>query len=464
MIRGTIYQFLLCLVLAIPAGNAMCQDLNGATEDDETTDAYDEERLPAATFRVNVVDFARPEWERELSMGMVNVIIPDDFKGEQKKLPEYLDMVPGLHVERRGGEGQYSTVTMRGSSSAQVNIYVDGVPQNLGVDGAIDLSLIPLRNVARIEIYRGHVPARFSGAPIGGVINIVTKKPKGFGFNISAGAKSFTGRNADAGLTAPLFGGSLLLGFHRDQSLGDFGYEYTPPTPPKPREGALVQMPYPSCGITLPCTRTRKSNSYKNTDALIKWQNENWYSKFAWKETSRFYPNETNKYGGGPESRIDLDEELQGAYSLNTYHRYQKVDQYDLLLGRRQIWRDLEWGIEASYMKQEKLYDMMDFKWSPDRFQTAYIRYPGEIWNTYDTKRYGLNLDGSYKFGARQVIEFRADFFDEKLSMDGNQRYSLEGGGYSRDGAGGLQAEPAPVTYRRATWRVQASDTISLND
>ena len=450
------YLFLLYMALAFSA-NAICQDVN-----DDDLDG--EEPLTPATFRISVVDFTRPEWERELSMGTANVIIPDDFKGEQKKLPEYLDMVPGLHIERRGGEGQYSAVTMRGSTSAQVTIYVDGVPQNLGLDGAVDLSLIPMSNVARIEVYRGHVPARFSGAPIGGVINIVTKKPRGLGFNISAGAKSFSGKNADATITAPLFGGSLLLGFHRDQSKGDFGYEYTPPTLPAYREGAQVQQPYPSCGITLPCARTRKSNSYKDTDALIKWQDENLYSKFAWKETSRFYPNETNKKGSGLESRIDLDEELLGPYSLNTYHRYQKVDQYDLLLGRRQTWRDVEWGVEANYMKQEKLYDMMDFKWQPDRFQTAYIRYPGEIWNTYDTRRYGLSLDGSYKFGDRQLIEFRADFFDEKLMMDGNQARSLEGGGYSKDSVSGRQAEPVPVSYRRATWHVQASDTITLNE
>ena len=58
---------------------------------------------------------------------------------------------------------------LRGCNAAQVTIYVDGVPQNLGQDGAMDLSLIPMSNVARIEVYRGYVPARFSGAPIGGL-------------------------------------------------------------------------------------------------------------------------------------------------------------------------------------------------------------------------------------------------------------------------------------------------------
>jgi len=409
--------------------------------------AYDDgEPLPAATFRVNVVDFLRPQWEQELSIGAVNVIIPDDYRSEQKKLPEYLDMVPGLHVERRGGDGQYSTVTMRGSTSAQVTIYVDGVPQNLGVDGAIDLSLIPVSNVARIEIYRGYVPARFSGAPIGGVINIVTKKPQGFAFNISAGLKSFSGKNADATFTAPLFGGSFLFGFHHDRSDGNFGYEYKAPVMDF-GDGAAIE--YPGCGIISPCDRTRKSNSYKNTDILLKWQNENWYSKFAWKETSRFYPNETNKPTSlGVESATDIDVD-QGQYMHFTRYRYQKADQYDLLLGRRQSWGNLDWGLEANYMKQDKYYDMLDFKWRPDLFSWNYVNRPGLAWNTYGTGRYGINFDGSYKLGERQMFEFRTDYFNEKLEMDGNgvciTDYMLcepgDGGGYT----GG----DGPLEYKR---------------
>lgn len=50
---------------------------------------------------------------------------------------------------------------------------------NLNGDSAVNLSAIPVDNVERIEVYRGYVPARFSGAPLGGAINIVTKnQPK----------------------------------------------------------------------------------------------------------------------------------------------------------------------------------------------------------------------------------------------------------------------------------------------
>ena len=437
----------------IPASDAALTD----AETNET----EEQPIPA-TFRVNVVDFLRPEWEQELSMGTVNVIIPDDFKGEQKKLPEYLDMVPGLHVERRGGEGQYSTVTMRGSTSAQVTIYVDGVPQNFGIDGAIDLSLIPVSNVARIEIYRGYIPARFSGAPIGGVINIVTKKPQGFDFSVSSGARSFTGKSTDGTFTAPLFGGSLLMGFHHERSDGDFGYELKPPV-----DSAGTFYPYVTCGIEIPCWRTRKSNSYKMTDALIKWQNENWYSKFAWKETSRFFPNATN-YGGSAlgEFAVDSDMPYTAERYLNgyTFYRYQKADQYDLLLGRRQTWGNLEWGAEANYTKQDKFYEMKDFTWRPDLFNAMYGMYAGSIWNDYNTKRFGVNLDGSYRLGERQMFEFRADYFNEKLGMDGNINCAGSNANCNFHEGGGYTHGNGPMAYKRNAWHIQGSDTITLND
>jgi outer membrane receptor protein involved in Fe transport len=403
------------------------------------------------------VQAERPDWERVLSLGTVDVIVPDDFKGEQKKLPEYLNMVPGLHVERRGGEGQYSTVTMRGSTSAQVNIYVDGVPQNTGGDTGVDLSLISMNNVARIEVYRGYVPTRFSGAPIGGVINIVTKKPQGLGGVVSVGVKSLKGRQLDATLTGPLFGGSFLLGLHRDQSHGDFKYEYY-------NNGTSMSR---ACGggggytgdstDGEPCTRWRKSNQHQNTDILLKWQDDNWFLRGAWKRTSRYHPNPVS-FGGRNAPGLTWNN-VPTDTDRGTWYNYQKVDQYDLVAGRRQTWGNLDWGLEVGYMKQNKAYHEMNLYWTPSFFDKNFIR-TGQIWNTYDTERYSLALDASYKMGENHLLEFRGDFFDETLTMDGNPgppylENMSDSGGYNLG---------SPVTYQRDTWHAQLSDTITLNE
>lgn len=108
------------------------------------------------------VEAKRPDWEAKLSPGTVTVIRPDDYKGEQKDLPDLLKMVPGVHVRELNGKGQYTTVSVRGSTAAQVGVFVDGVLFNLGGDAAADISTIPVHNVngsrSTAAIYR-HVLA-----------------------------------------------------------------------------------------------------------------------------------------------------------------------------------------------------------------------------------------------------------------------------------------------------------------
>lgn len=178
------------------------------------------------------VEAKRPDWESKLSPGSVTVIRPDEFKGEQKELPDLLKMVPGVHVREVNGKGQYTTVTVRGSTAAQVGIFIDGILTNLGGDAAVDISTIPVKNVERIEVYRGYIPSRFGGTFIGGVINIVTKRPTRAHIAAELGKASFGGKSGSLELVTPLKSGSLLLGLNYEAADGDFPYEnyYAPNT------------------------------------------------------------------------------------------------------------------------------------------------------------------------------------------------------------------------------------------
>lgn len=419
------------------------------------------------------VQATRPDWESFLSPGTVNVVIPDDYAGEQKKLPEFLEMVPGLHVNRRGGEGQYATLSVRGSTSAQVNIYIDGVPQNTGGDAAVDLSLIPVENVARIEVYRGYVPARFSGAPLGGVVNIVTKKPAGFGGRAAVGASSFNGRRGDLTVTAPLFSGSLLLGVHHEEADGDFKYKYIHPgqtntypdvsgSPPFTYDGTVNGKP-------LPIERRRQSNGYNNTDVLLKWQDEHWQVKGVWKKVDRYYPMITNY--GTPNSDgtrwVDTDG-LENGWSpmpMNrlSEHRKQELTQYDFTIGRRQRAGKLEWGVEAFYTHQKKDYHIDNL---PEWYDLMNVPV-AQLWTKYRNERAGVSLDGTYNLGDRHLLEFRVDYSYERQKQDANRFRSKEGGGFTHwftDGGITFPKYQMLDKYTRTVWHAQLSDTIALGD
>lgn len=171
------------------------------------------------------VEAKRPDWESKLSPGTVNIIWPEEFKGEQKTLPDMLLTVPGVHVREVNGKGQYTTVTIRGSTAAQVGVFIDGVLMNLGGDTAVDLSAIPVTNVERIEVYRGYIPSRFGGTFMGGVINVVTKKPQGANGYAELGKSSYGGKKATVEVSVPVGSGTLMLGTNYDSSKGNFEYE-----------------------------------------------------------------------------------------------------------------------------------------------------------------------------------------------------------------------------------------------
>lgn len=222
-------QNILAAAIAVSLGCSLTEFLPAAyaapTYTAQTASNDADDSLMDFSLDAMTVEAKRPDWESKLSPGTVNIVRPDEFKGEQKSLPDLLLTVPGVHVREVNGKGQYTTVTMRGSTAAQVGIFIDGVLANLGGDTAVDLSTIPVKNVERIEVYRGYIPSRFGGTFMGGVINIVTKKPETTDVSLEVGKSSYGGKRGSMEITAPLGDGSLMVGTNYESSDGDFKYK-----------------------------------------------------------------------------------------------------------------------------------------------------------------------------------------------------------------------------------------------
>ena len=63
------------------------------------------------------------------------VIERDAFGQQVTSLPEVLDRSAGLKVQSMGGLGAFSTISVRGSSSEQIEVYLDGVLMNAASGG-----------------------------------------------------------------------------------------------------------------------------------------------------------------------------------------------------------------------------------------------------------------------------------------------------------------------------------------
>ncbi|MHB1457440.1 MAG: TonB-dependent receptor plug domain-containing protein [Armatimonadota bacterium] len=98
-------------------------------------------------------------------------------KGAQT-VADALRTVPGLTIVQNGELGALSSARIRGTASAQTLVLIDGERlTSSAFGGTADLAKIPVDNVMRIEVIRGPVSSLYGSDAIGGVINIITKRP-----------------------------------------------------------------------------------------------------------------------------------------------------------------------------------------------------------------------------------------------------------------------------------------------
>jgi iron complex outermembrane receptor protein len=113
-------------------------------------------------------------------------------------LTDVLSDTVGVQVRRFGGLGDFSTVSVRGFSPGQVQVYLDGVPLSRADNEVVNLSDLPLDAIDHVEVYRGVTPLVFAQSGPGGVVNVVTRRPGAEPFAAgSASYGSFETRKAD---------------------------------------------------------------------------------------------------------------------------------------------------------------------------------------------------------------------------------------------------------------------------
>ena len=92
------------------------------------------------------------------------------------RLNEILNEQTGIILipDQSGFEG----IQMQGLDAAYTMILIDGVPLVGRNSGVLDLSRVSVGNIERIEIVKGASSALYGSEAMGGVINVITKKPK----------------------------------------------------------------------------------------------------------------------------------------------------------------------------------------------------------------------------------------------------------------------------------------------
>jgi iron complex outermembrane receptor protein len=187
---------------------------------------------------------ARPEplpAPRDDSAAAATVVTADRTPRSAETATELLSEMPGVSVVRMGGMESLSTVSLRGSTSDQVGVYLDGIPLNTAVGGGVDLGLVPIGDMERMEVYRGMSPIGFGSSAIGGIVSLRSRLPDHNSLSAEVGGGSFGtwfGELQATGVRGRVGG---LVGVHLLRSAGNFSFPSDNGTAFDPGDDSIVE-------------------------------------------------------------------------------------------------------------------------------------------------------------------------------------------------------------------------------
>ncbi|MBI2501433.1 MAG: TonB-dependent receptor [Deltaproteobacteria bacterium] len=155
------------------------------------------------------------------------IIEGKDLQGQKTSLPEVLSETAGLQIRQYGGLDAFATASIRGSTSEQVAVYLDGLLLNTVQGGDFNLASIPVNEIERIEIYRGAVPARLGTSALGGAILIRTRSAelkKGHTTRLSTSYGSFNTLETSIFQAQKLRSSHYAANYSLTRTDGDFSF------------------------------------------------------------------------------------------------------------------------------------------------------------------------------------------------------------------------------------------------
>lgn len=135
--------------------------------------AHAEDTLPYIVVESSRINTAA-EIDPSQATGPVRIVDRNDFDNRTANLADVLGNQTGVQIRQSGGLGSASAISMRGSTSRQVQVLLDGMVLNDPVTGGVDLGKLALNDIQTIQVYPSGAPAQSAQAGIGGTIVLET--------------------------------------------------------------------------------------------------------------------------------------------------------------------------------------------------------------------------------------------------------------------------------------------------
>ncbi len=169
-----------------------------------------------------VVTAARTSTEFSQLLRSVEIIGTEEIENAPVySVPGLLEHVLDLDVQTRGVYGIQADISIRGGTFEQTLILIDGIKVNDPQTGHHNMDLpLTLMDIERIEVLRGGGSSIYGANAFGGVVNIITKKPKGKKIKMEFAGGEHNLSSQALSLTHPLGKANNYLSFERRASSG----------------------------------------------------------------------------------------------------------------------------------------------------------------------------------------------------------------------------------------------------
>ena len=150
-----------------------------------------------------IVTATRTAQTADQTLAPVSVVTRQDIEESQATgVYELLDKLPGVQMTSNGGPGATTNLQIRGSSSSQVLVMIDGQRIGSATLGTAPIEYLDPNQIERIEVVRGPRASLYGADAVGGVMNIITRMGKGAPkATFSAGYGSRNTRTGSANLS-----------------------------------------------------------------------------------------------------------------------------------------------------------------------------------------------------------------------------------------------------------------------
>lgn len=307
-------------------------------------------------------------------IGFQQRIDRDYFSSTYMPLDELLEQQAGIDIQSVGGNGQYASPTIRGSTGKQVLVFWDGLLINDLNGSSADIGSLSLSSAGKVDIYRGMAPLELSPTAVGGAINIHSNQ-----LNSNSGESSLTlgsFNTLEWSLSQNISKENAKVFFNINHFKSENNFEYLEEKP--------VNSPQN------PAIESRKNNAVNNTSLLVKGDYQ--HNQSLRFDTAVQLQNNIREIA----SRINTS--LNTAYLEQDNMRLQAATNYESDLGKS--------NLRFSHQKSDELYN--------DENNRVGV---GSQYNVYKTDKNSLFFKHEFLFLHSSIV-FVSSYEDERVTTD----------------------------------------------